>query len=266
MTKIRKVSLIGSGNLATNLGIKLFDSDIQISAVYSRNIENSRQLASQIGSIPINHIKNLPQESDLYILAVSDEAIKPIAGEINRYHGSRLPLVHTSGTVSLSAVEDYFPLSGVLYFLQSFTRSRRIEFNGIPCFITTNNGEIKENLVEIAKNLTGNVKIINDEKRKILHLAAVFCNNFVNNLYSVSKKIMADEDLPFEDLYPLINETATRITQGEEPENCQTGPAKRNETIIIREHLKYLEAYPKVRTIYEAITKNINPEVGRFTQ
>jgi len=264
MTNIRKISLIGSGNLATNLGVKLLDSGIEVTAVYSRNIERARLLASQTGSIPVDCIKNLPADSQLYILAVSDEAIRPLARELNQHRGDKISVAHLSGTISLSAIEEYFPLSGVMYFLQSFTKSRKAEFQEIPCFITTNNAEMKKNLTEMAIKLTGNSKAINDEKRKILHLAAVFCNNFVNNLYSVSKKIMADENLSFEYLYPLIRETAARITEGNDPEFCQTGPAKRNDHQIIAEHIEYLKKYPEIRAVYASITKNLKRDQEKY--
>lgn len=265
MTKIRKISLIGAGNLATNLGRELYNSGIEISSVYSRNKANADALASFIRSKGVNRIEDLPANSDLYILAVSDAAIQQLASELNQCYGDKLQVVHTSGTISIKLLEEYFQHCGVLYFLQSFTKSRKADFIDVPCFISANTEKMKRELTGLAEKIVRETKFINDENRKILHLAAVFCNNFVNNLYSVSKKIMTDENLPFEHLFPLIKETANRITEGNDPELCQTGPAKRNETKVIREHLKYLEEYPKVRTIYEAITKNINPEAGRLT-
>ena len=260
MTDIRKVSLIGSGHLATNLGRELFNIGIGISAVYSRNKKNADALASRIGSKGVERIKELPGNSDLYIIAVSDEAISTCASELNHYHGYELSVVHTSGTVASAVLEKHFRKSGVMYFLQSFTKSRKAEFQEIPCFITTNNVEMKKNLAEMAIKLTGNAKLINDEKRKILHLAAVFCNNFVNNLYSASKKIMNDESLPFEYLYPLIKETAARITEGNDPNLCQTGPARRSDHQVITEHIEYLEKYPEIQAVYDTITKNITSE------
>jgi hypothetical protein len=52
-----------------------------------------------------------------------------------------------------------------------------------------------------------NVMFANDEKRKYIHLTAVFACNFVNHLFARAKEISDSQDIPFEYFLPLIDET-----------------------------------------------------------
>ena len=54
---------------------------------------------------------------------------------------------------------------------------------------------------------------INHEQRKQMHLSAVFACNFVNHLYAQAEIICKQNDIPFNYLLPLIEETADKIKQ-----------------------------------------------------
>lgn len=92
--------------------------------------------------------------------------------------------------------------------------------------------------------------------RAKLHLAAVFCNNFVNHLYALTQQYCAAEGLDFELLKPLIRETAQRI-QTMTPDAAQTGPAIRRDEATIRKHLELLQNYPQLQEFYERFTLSI---------
>ena len=52
---------------------------------------------------------------------------------------------------------------------------------------------------------------IDYNERKILHLAAIFSNNFVNHMFTIAKDLLDAEDLNFNILKPLIDETVNKI-------------------------------------------------------
>jgi hypothetical protein len=89
-----------------------------------------------------------------------------------------------------------------------------------------------------------------------LHLAAVFCNNFVNHLYTLTEQYCHREGIEFRLLLPLIKETAVRLEEVS-PSQSQTGPAVRNDRVTIDKHLKMLENHPQLQKMYTLLTDSI---------
>jgi predicted short-subunit dehydrogenase-like oxidoreductase (DUF2520 family) len=87
-----------------------------------------------------------------------------------------------------------------------------------------------------------------------LHIAAVFANNFTNQMFKLANDICKENNFSFDLLKPLINETAAKI-QSLDPAKAQTGPAKRNDQKIIEKHLSQLSGEQK--EIYKLISKSI---------
>ena len=113
-------------------------------------------------------------------------------------------------------------------------------------------------LIDLCKCLNLKYYKVNHEKRKILHLAAVFSNNFSNHLYSIAHKITKKNNIDFDILKPLIQETANKILLLD-PTNAQTGPARRNDRDTINEHLKLLKN-DDYKNLYKTFTQLIRDE------
>ena len=92
-------------------------------------------------------------------------------------------------------------------------------------------------------------------------MAAVFVNNFTNQLYRIAHEITESKGVEFNILKPLILETAKKV-QDLSPYMAQTGPAKRNDKKTIRKHLKLLENQHH-KDIYELLTTSIQKTHGR---
>ena len=105
-----------------------------------------------------------------------------------------------------------------------------------------------EELMKLGEEISQNVKAVNSEQRKVLHVAAVFACNFTNYFYSISEKLMLDHDLPSELLLPLIKETADKLKH-HLPHEGQTGPARRNDQKIMAKHIEMLSEYPEYQDI-----------------
>uniref|UniRef100_UPI003F6C24CC Rossmann-like and DUF2520 domain-containing protein n=1 Tax=Polaribacter sp. TaxID=1920175 RepID=UPI003F6C24CC len=192
-------------------------------------------------------LENVPQ-ADVTIIAVSDDAIAEVSSKINNDF-----VVHTSGACAVNALKNPNK-KGVFYMLQTFSRDKKVDFTKIPFCLEAEDFKALEILKRLAKHLGNKIYIINSEQRKILHIAAVFVNNFTNHLYKIGNDICSDYHIPFEILYPLINETSEKI-QKISPENAQTGPAIRNDEKTIKNHLNLLDK--KQQKIYKILTKSI---------
>ena len=248
-----KVVIIGSGNVAQHLiaafkNAQILGSDIDLIQVYSR------QTAS------VSHLLNLDQitndldtlaEADLYIIAVSDDAIGAISSQLP--FKNRL-VVHTSGSVPLHALDED-NRKGVFYPLQTFTKNKAVDFKIIPICLESENATDYQLLDKVAKSISEKVFAINSEQRKALHVAAVFVNNFTNHLYQIGQEICEENQVPFEILKPLIAETANKIMVLS-PEEAQTGPAKRNDSITIEAHEAFLSNENHLK-IYKTLTQSI---------
>lgn len=70
-----KISMIGSGNLATNLADALFKSGHDIVNIYSRNIHHATMLAERVGGLPVDDLSRLSPLAEVFILSVSDAAL-----------------------------------------------------------------------------------------------------------------------------------------------------------------------------------------------
>ncbi len=145
---------------------------------------------------------------------------------------------------------------GVLYPLQTFTKSQKVDFKNIPLFIETHTEETEKVLMQLARAIGKDVFKIGSEERKALHVAAVFASNFTNHMLTVSKEIMQQNSLDFDWLKPLITETINKsLYLG--PDNAQTGPAKRGDLDILDTHLEFLSQQPSIAEIYKVISQHI---------
>jgi predicted short-subunit dehydrogenase-like oxidoreductase (DUF2520 family) len=194
---------------------------------------------------------NTLAEADLYIIAVSDDAISTVSEQIP--YKNKL-VVHTSGGISLEAIASN-NRKGVFYPLQTFSKNKAVNFKIIPICIESQNASDYQLLQKVAQTISDSVFAINSEQRKALHLAAVFVNNFTNHLYKIGNDICIENNVPFEILKPLIQETAEKITQLS-PNEAQTGPAIRNDIETINAHLSFLSDENQ-KIIYKILTQSI---------
>ncbi len=244
---------IGAGNLAVHLSKALQNKGFQISQVYSRTEKSAKFLSDKLSANHTTSTTEIDKTADIYFVAIKDSAIEEVLSKIN--FNNKL-LVHCSGSVPLSALEKYSENTGVFYPLQTFSKNREIDFSEIPVFIEANTVKNEKLLVEIASKISETVSVIDSDKRKTLHISAVFACNFVNYFYTIAADILKSKEIPIEVLKPLILETAKKV-QEMEPVTAQTGPAVRFDENIINEHFKELKTFPEYQQLYMSISKSI---------
>ena len=210
MKDINKITFIGSGNVATHLAIALKEAGKEIVRIYSRTPANAKALAGKVDADFTNNTEDIAGEADIYIVAVSDDALLQTAEKLN-FNDSLV--VHTSGSAQMDILKGCSENYGVFYPLQTFSKSRKVDFNKIPLCIEANNTGSREQLKNLALSLTDKIYFVNSEKRRTLHLAAVFACNFPNFMYSVAQKILRKNELDFDILKPLTKETAEKFSK-----------------------------------------------------
>jgi len=247
------VVILGSGNVATHLAKALKAEGENVVQVYSQNLDNAKLLATEIGADAIANYTNLISTADLYIISVKDDAINEVAAQLKNVKGL---VVHTSGTTDINVLSKHGLKSGVFYPLQTFSKAKSISFDNIPLCIEAEIESDLDTLEKLANSLTSKVYKLNGEKRKVLHLTAVFACNFPNHLYALAAKILDSNQLEFDILRPLIFETADKVMTNL-PIDVQTGPAVRDDQNTINKHLSMLNNLPELQDIYQTLSNSI---------
>ncbi|NNK39520.1 MAG: DUF2520 domain-containing protein [Winogradskyella sp.] len=248
------VVILGAGNVASHL-FRAFNasSSITVKQWYNRSSENMKRFA---GTVPTTTDLSQLVEADLYILAVSDRSIKPLSEKLP--FTDRL-IAHTSGSMSIHELVKKNERA-VFYPLQTFSTDADVDFKNVPICAEVLNKEHLNTLRAIAKAIESPFYRISTDQRQTLHLAAVFANNFVNQLYRVAHEICESKHIEFEILKPLIDETAHKL-KDMSPYMAQTGPAKRNDKVTIKKHLKLLQN-KNHKELYKLLTASIQKTHG----
>lgn len=244
---------IGAGNLATQLSKAFKNKGFRVTQIYSRTEQSAKKLADLLNVNYTNSIREIDKNADIYFVALKDEIVHEVLAQIN--FENKL-VVHCSGSLSLSGFERYSENIGVFYPLQTFSKTRDVDFSEIPIFVESNSNKNEKLLLQIAGEISDSVSLLNSEKRKMLHISAVFACNFVNHFYTIAADILKSENIPFEVLKPLILETAKKV-QEMEPEGAQTGPAIRFDEKIMNSHLNELKEFGDYQQLYKLISKSI---------
>jgi predicted short-subunit dehydrogenase-like oxidoreductase (DUF2520 family) len=243
-----QIVLIGSGNVAFHLAKAFTEAQINISQIFGRNTTELQKISEQF-SIPFS--TETLADADLYIISVSDSSIAEVSTLIKN---KNVLVAHTSGSVSREALNGNYRKS-VFYPLQTFSKSKNLDYSKIPFFIDAENENDEEILKNLASKISKNVMLANDEKRKYIHLTAVFACNFVNHLYARAKEISDSQGIPFDYFLPLIDETTQKIHELE-PKLAQTGPAIRNDEKVLKLHESLLTDEEKLK-IYKTLNESI---------
>ena len=249
-----EVVILGAGNGAFHLFRAFSEAEnTRVIQVYNHLEENLNYFKDYTNTT--NRISDL-KSADFYLLALKDDVIADVAHNLKDLPGI---VLHTSGAVSLNALENLSNF-GVFYPLQTFSKNKLVDFGEIPVCIEANSAENLEKIKKLALEITKDVREVNSEQRKALHLAAVFVNNFSNHLYTLGAEICEKNQVDFSILRPLIKETASKI-ESLAPKDAQTGPAIRNDQKTIEAHLRLLPK--KNKDIYSILTQSIQDFHGK---
>lgn len=252
-----KVTLIGTGNLATQLGKSLKKAGVIISQVYSHTEESARTLGELLEAEWLTDIKALCDEADIYIFSVKDSVLCELISEVCKGRGDKL-FLHTAGSMPMSCFEGKAQHFGVFYPMQTFSKAKDVCFENIPVFIEGDSAETEEVIRSLANMLSKRVITLSSADRKYLHLAAVWACNFTNYCYTVASDILSEHDIPFDVMLPLINETTEKI-QHIGPKAAQTGPAVRGDKNVMSQQLELMSDRADLQELYKMLSKGINP-------
>ncbi|SHJ65984.1 NADP oxidoreductase coenzyme F420-dependent [Arenibacter nanhaiticus] len=249
------IVILGSGNVAEHL----LDTFLQFDTIVVKQlIGRSETSISSFTNKTVTSIGyDAIEEADVYIIAVSDDAIAEVAEKLAQKQGL---VVHTSGSVPMQGLHPK-NRRGVFYPLQTFSPGKKIDFKSVPICIEAENQKDITLLQQLAAIISDKVFEISSEQRKSIHLAAVFVNNFTNHLFHIGQQVCQENEVPFEVLLPLIKETVQKLEQLS-PYDAQTGPARRNDSNTLERHQNQLNKNI-YKDIYSLLSKSIKETYGQ---
>ena len=170
MTKIKTISFIGSGNVATHLAIALNANGFTIDTILSQTLQNAIELASKVNARGIDQLNQLHQTSDLYIISLKDDIIDTYLKGLNL---ANQLVVHTSGSYETTKLAKFSSKTGSFYPLQTFNKNVYVEFNSIPIIIESKDTAVIKSLLDVAEKLTETTHILCASQKKSI---AYFCD------------------------------------------------------------------------------------------
>lgn len=251
-----KIALIGAGNLATVLGHALYNAKHDIVQVYSRTMAAAKQLAERLNAVPTDDLETITNDADLYIIALKDSVLDEVIGKICPNRSEKL-FVHTAGSMPIDVFRGRTKRYGVLYPMQTFSKTRIVDFRNIPVFVEANSISTMQTIIGVAQSVSDNVQELSSADRRYLHLAAVWACNYVNHCYDLAAEVLQKVGLPFDVMLPLTDETARKVHELS-PREAQTGPAIRYDKNIIEAQMQLMNDNPKAQKIYELMAKSIH--------
>ena len=207
-----------------------------------------------IGKVVSDFYKYMPN-ADVYVLSVKDDVIDELVEKVLPHCENAL-FIHTAGSVPMEVFRSYVRHYGVLYPLQTFSRDKSVDFKQIPLFVEASDDDSLCRLRQLASSCSDKIYELSSEKRKQLHLAAVFVCNFVNGCYAMAENILQSKGLPFDVMLPLIDETANKV-HTLNPIVAQTGPAARGDVEVMKQQVDLLKDFPEMQDVYQAMSRCI---------
>lgn len=123
---------LGSGNLATRLSLEMHRKGMQIGQVYSHTPENAQQLAALLGCPWTTDPETVDTDADLYVFSLKDTVLADVIARVRPNEGL---WVHTAGSMPMDVFNGHTANYGVLYPMQTFSKTREVDFNVIPFFL-----------------------------------------------------------------------------------------------------------------------------------
>lgn len=254
-----KIVIAGAGRIAWHLGRRLKGKGMPVAHVVSRTAAHARELAQTLGSDWSDDWAEVPADADWLLIAVRDDAIAAVGEALSAAMPGVLA-THTSGATPGTVLAPFFKRYGVFYPLQSFSKERMPVWSKIPFCVDAADPSDILFLKKTAKVIGNLVYQVNDSQRAMLHVAAVFANNFTNHCFAIAEKLLDEHDLPFEMLHPLMEETLQKAI-ADSPARMQTGPALRGDTDTMQRHLSLLAGHPHWQTLYRNLSDDIRQEI-----
>lgn len=243
-----RIAIIGAGSVGTNLHHAFELKGVRTELIHARPLTAEHPELLEDPRVSDEVLNSF----DVYIYTIADHALREVVSKVNAPKALHM---HTSGSMPIEVFGADKPHAGIMYFFQSFSREKLIDdWSGIPCFLEGRNIDDIAAIYSLAQTLTSRIYEASQHDRERLHIAGVFANNYSNLMYCIAAQVLADTQIPFEALLPLIDQTAAKV-HSIRPVDAQTGPAQRGDEAVMKKHMEILKEL-KIKNYELGMTNN----------
>jgi predicted short-subunit dehydrogenase-like oxidoreductase (DUF2520 family) len=257
------IAIIGTGRMARALGALLYRSGVPIAAVGGRNRHAAAEAAAFIGQGEPVSFLDITHYSQDVLIAVSDDAIEAISGQLSSAPIPPRAALHTSGAAgpeALGPLRKSRTAIGVLHPLQTVPSSER-GIADLPgsTFGIAGDPDAVSWAEALVRQLGGTPLPLRAEGWQKYHAAAVMVSNHYVALASAALALMkgagVEHEAALRALAPLMRTTVENIVRSG-PEAALTGPIRRGDAGTIRHHLSALQTEsPEMLDLYLAASR-----------
>jgi predicted short-subunit dehydrogenase-like oxidoreductase (DUF2520 family) len=253
------VAIVGCGRTGGAIGLALSRNGYDVTAAWSHS-RGGRQRAARLLECPIlPEPQDVAATADVVFVTVPDDAIGAVAKQIAPAVKPKAIVVHTSGGVSVDALEPVSETgahTGCLHPLQTLPDpiSGAEALKGAAVAVTAS-PQARLHLQRIARAWGGRPFPLDDKKKAIYHSAAVFASNYVVTSVWAAIELLQSAGVHNARgiLTPLIRTTVDNVlAQG--PRKAITGPVMRGDLTTVRKHIKALDTGP-TKEAYRALAR-----------
>ena len=255
----RRLTIAGAGRVARSLA-RAADS-----AGFTVDFAVRNAASDTLEGHPCHDLQEWNGETGWVVIAVSDDAIEEVSARLAPKLLPETIVCHTSGGSGMERIARH-TRHGIFYPLRSFSGRETPEvWRRTPILTEASDSDTLREIMIFAQRISDTVRVADSEQRALLHVAAVFANNFTTCLLDCSNRLMKRAGLPFELLGPLVTEGIENImTGGKAPSEWQTGPAVRGDKKTIERHRAILEKEEGLKQIYDLLTRQIENDHGKL--
>jgi predicted short-subunit dehydrogenase-like oxidoreductase (DUF2520 family) len=254
------VGIVGAGPVGLALGVALSRAGWPVGAVASRDPERRARFREHVPGVrAFAEATALVDDVELVILAVPDDAVPAVAGQLRLYAGQAI--VHTSGLLAAEALAPAMGAgsqAGAFHPLVAFADLDRAlaALHGATIAIEGDD-DLVAHLAEMAEAIGGVAVRLAPGSRAAYHAAAVLSAGGVVGLLDTIREVAAamglDEAGALRIYLPLVEQTiANAAALGIAA--ALTGPAPRGDAGTVAAHVAALAAAaPDALPVYRAL-------------
>jgi len=254
---IRSIVIVGTGNVATHLGFAFINAGIAVNGIVARNIEAANQLSQHLNNAPVYHLGADLPKADAYLIAVKDDAIYTVASKIA---SKETLLIHCSGATNSNVLDIKGNNYGVIWPMQTLTKANSISLHQTLIAVYGNTPAVEADLVNLMQLISTRVIQVTETQRAILHMSAVWINNYTNHMFVIAEQLLKNNNLDVALFYPLIDEHIQKLKELP-ADQLQTGPAARGDMATLNKHRSLLLDYPDWKQLYEILAQSVINQV-----
>lgn len=263
---MKSLNLIGAGRVGSTLARLWHDSGrYQVQDVLTRSPASASAAIGFIGAGRAPSQLSEMRAADVWLLAVPDRQIAPVAAELAQIKRNHRPALafHCSGALGageLSPLRELGWSVASAHCLLSFATPQAAlqQFAGTPCALEGDPLAVSE-LEPAFTRIDARCFALAAEHKLLYHAGAVFASNFAPVLQAVANQLWHDSGVPT-DVAARLNTTLLKnvvdniLSLG--PAAALTGPAARGDLALVQQQGEAVSAWnPTAGAAYVALSQ-----------